>query len=244
MRLILAAITCLFLLMPHTASAMAIDVSDESIRVTTGFTGATLTVFGTQDKPGAVIIVVEGPKRSMTVRKKTSVMGLWTNTDSRKFMDVPVFYEVAASGPLDTITTVDVLRQNRIGLDNLAILPSRGNATDSGTQDFSKALFEMQIKKHLLVRDVAPLAYPGPMLFKARFTLPALVPPGEYKVSAYLFQSGQIIEQDASNFVIVPEGLSAKLRKFATQNGLLYGIGGMLMALFAGWLATVLLKRE
>lgn len=244
MRTLLAIIASLFLLTPHTASAMAIDVSDESIRVTTGFTGATVTVFGTQDKPGAVVIVVEGPKKSMTVRKKTSVMGLWTNTDSRKFIDVPAFYEVAASGPLDTITTIDVLRQNRIGLDNLTILPSRGNPTDNGTPEFTKALFDMRIKKHLLVRDVAPLAYPGPMLFKARFTLPALVPPGSYKVSAYLFQSGQIIESDTSIFEIVPEGLSANLRKFATQNGLLYGIGGMLMALFAGWLATVLLKRE
>lgn len=244
MHAFLTTIALLILLTPHHASAMAIDVSDESIRVTTGFNGATVTVFGTQDKPGAVVVVVEGPKRSMTVRKKTSVMGLWTNTDSRKFVDVPAFYEVAASGPLDTITTADVLRQHRIGLDNLTILPSRGNITDAGTQDFSKALFDMRIKKHLLVRDVAPLAYPGPMLFKARFTLPALVPSGSYKVSAYLFQNGQIMEEDSSTFEIVPEGLSASLRKFATQDGLLYGIGGMLMALFAGWLATVLLKRE
>jgi uncharacterized protein (TIGR02186 family) len=242
MRIVL---TVLFLLMMAApAFAMAIDVSDETIRVTTGFNGASVTVFGTQDKPGSVVIVVEGPSKLATVRKKERVMGLWTNTDSRRFVNIPAFYEVAASGPLELIAPKEVLGPRRIGIDNIPVMPARGNATDAGTPDFAKALFDTQVKKQLYVTDVAPLAYPGPMLFKARFSLPAVVPQGQYKVSAYLFQNGQIIEEDSIPFVIVAEGLSANVRDFATSNGLLYGLTGLLMALVAGWLATVLLKRD
>lgn len=226
------------------AFAMAIDVSNDVIRVTTGFTGTSLTVFGTQDKPGSVVIVVEGPPKTITVRRKSRVLGFWTNTDTRRFLNVPAFYEVAASGPIEQITTRDVLRQNRIGVSNLNVVAAKGGAVDETTAAFTAALFSMQQQEGLFVSDVASLAYPGPMLFKAQFTMPTTVAPGQYKVSAYLFQDGQIIEEDSIPFIVVPEGLSAQMRDFATENGLLYGLTGMLLALFAGWLATVMLKRE
>lgn len=225
------------------ARAMSIDVSDDVIKVTTGFNGTAMTVFGTQDKPGTVVIVLEGPPKAVTIRKKSRVLGLWTNTDSREYHNVPGFYQVAASGPLSLVASDEVLKQNRIGIANLPIVPDKG-ADKADTAEFTSALFKMQQDHHLFVDDIAPLAYPGPMLFKAHFKMPALVPPGQYKVSAYLFQDGHIIEQDTAPFVIIPEGLSANMRIFATQNGLLYGLTGLLMALFAGWLATVLLKRD
>ncbi len=225
------------------AAAMAIDVSDDTIRVTTGFTGAGITVFGAQEKAGNVIIVVEGPPKTIKVSKKSRVLGMWTNTDSREYKNIPAFYEVAASGPLTVAAQPEVLRAKRIGLDNLSIVPAR-KADDPDSPAFTKALIEMQQRSHLFVQDIAPLTYPGPQLFKARFNVPATVPPGTYTVSAYLFENGQVVEQDSGSFVVVPEGLSADLRRFATQNGLLYGLCGVLMAMLAGWLATVLLKRD
>lgn len=238
-----ALLLFVFLLTTHPARAnMAIDVSDETIRVTTGFNGTSLTVFGTQDKAGAVVIVVEGPPRSMTVRKKDRVLGFWTNTDSRKFKKIPAFYEIAATGPLDLITTPDVMRTHRIGVSNL--IEEGAEKKDQKSTIFNEALLQMQQDKDLYVQQITPINYPGPLLFKTRFSLPAIVMPGEYRASAYLFQNGDIVDQDSVSFMVVPEGLSAKLRRFATQNGLLYGLTGMLMAVFAGWLATVLLKRE
>lgn len=226
------------------AQALTIDVSNDVIRVTTGFTGAELTVFGTQEAPGDVVLVVEGPPRTVTVRKKSRVLGLWTNTDSRKFSNFPSFYEAAASAPLADIAPADLLTANRIGLSNLKIVPTKGGTIDEKTAGFTRALFEMQAQKRLLVPEPVAVTYPGPQLFKARFTMPAIVPPGQYRVSAYLFADGALVQKANTTFVIVPEGLSAELRSFATDSGLLYGLAGMIMALIAGWLATVLLKRE
>lgn len=229
---------------PNVAAAMAIDVSSDVIRVTTGFTGATITVFGTQEQPGDVVIVVEGPPRNATVRKKNRVAGLWTNTDSRNFINVPSFYEMASATTLDKIAAPELLKQKRIGLENLSVVRLKGGKMDATTTEFVAALFQEQSKMKLFVPEAQPLFYPGPNLFKTQFSIPAIVAPGQYRVSAYLFSNGQIMEEDTANFVVVPEGLSAELRVFATENGLLYGLTGMFMALMAGWLATVLLKRD
>lgn len=245
MRKFLLSVASLAILsVPLPASAMAIDVSSDVISVTTGFNGATLTIFGTQETPGNVVIVVEGPPKSATVRKKSRVMGLWTNTDSRVFTNVPSFYEVAATSDPAAIAPQELLQQKRIGLSNLSVVPLKGSKMDTETTEFVKALFEKQSDKHLFVPDVQPLFYPGPNLFKAQFSIPAIVSPGQYRVSAYVFADGKVTEEDTASFVIVPQGLSAEMRSFATENGLLYGLFGMFMALVAGWLATVLLKRD
>jgi len=226
------------------AHAVSVDVSSDVIRVTTGFSGAELTVFGTQDKPGNIVLVVEGPPRTMTVRRKSNVGGLWTNTETRSFANVQTFYEVAAAGPIDTIAAPEILREHRIGTQNLSILTTKGKAANEKTQPFLDALYQRQQDKNLFAPDAISLTYSGPALFKARFTIPALVTPGQYKVSAYLFADGRLIEQSSVPFTVVPEGLSADLRRFATQNGPVYGFAGMMMAMVAGWLATVLLKRD
>lgn len=223
---------------PAAQAGMVVDVSDETIKVTTGFNGTSITVFGTQDQAGSIVISVEGPPKDMNVRKKTRMLGLWTNTDNRKFKNMPAFYEVAASGPLNLIAPADVLVNNRLGMSSLLPINNQKDA------EFGAALLREQTQAALYVADVSQLEYPGPLLFKARFNLPAIVSPGSYKVSAYLFKDGAVLEQANGRFEVVPEGLSAKLRYFANENGFLYGCAGILMAMFAGWLATVLLKRE
>ena len=134
----------------------------------------------------------------------------------------------------------DILRTSRIGLTNLLIAP----ANDDGTAQFSNAFVRIQQDRGLYGKTVKPIVYVTPQLFKVRFALPANVASGHYKVSAFLFREGALIEQANVPFEVVPEGMNARLRRFATGYGLLYGLAGVLMALMAGWLATVLLKRE
>ncbi|NBX66191.1 MAG: hypothetical protein EBQ96_04260 [Proteobacteria bacterium] len=237
--LILLTIFAAFMAGPARA-ALSVDVSSDVIGVTTGFNGTKLTVFGTQDQDGDIVIMVEGPPKTMTVHKKTAIFGLWTNTDKRRFANMPSYYELAASVPLDEVAAPDILQPLRIGLTHLLIAPS----VDDGTAQFSNALVRIQQDMGLYGKSIKPVTYTSPRLYKVPFELPANVAPGHYTVSAFLFRDGALIEQAGKSFEVVPEGLSAQLRYFAQNFGLLYGLAGVLMALVAGWLATVLLKRE
>lgn len=239
--LLLLFFFCLAALASGRAQAtLSLDISSDVIGVTTGFDGARITVFGIQDQDGDLVIMVEGPPKTMIIHKKTPIFGLWTNTDKRRFANMPSFYELAASVPIDEVAAPALLQSLRIGLTYLLIAP----AEDDGTSQFTNALVRIQQDAGLYGRTTKPITYTTPQLYKVVFELPANVASGRHVVSAFLFRDGALVERASKAFEVVPEGLSARLRHFANNFGLLYGLFGVLMALVAGWLATVLLKRE
>src|SRR5690606_14184052 len=81
-----------------------IGLSTDRVYITSDFSGADLTIFGALDfadpllsRQGRydVIVVLEGPARPVVVRRKSRVLGMWINTWSETFVNVPVSYSVA-----------------------------------------------------------------------------------------------------------------------------------------------------
>src|SRR2546426_9410212 len=93
---------------PPRAEALAADLTSHLIAITTGFTGTSVVLFGATDGPGDVIVVVRGPEREITVRRKSRVAGIWVNTQEVTFANVPSFYAVAASRPVPDILSPGV----------------------------------------------------------------------------------------------------------------------------------------
>ncbi len=68
-------------------------------RITADFDGADLTIFGSARRIPIrrssaqgrydIIVVLEGPARPATVRRKDRVLGVWVNTQSETFINVP-----------------------------------------------------------------------------------------------------------------------------------------------------------
>ena len=104
---------------------LAVDLSEEGVAITTGFSGANLLLFGATQGEGDVVVVVYGPTQSQRVRRKENVAGVWVNRKGVTFYNVPAFYTVAASRPLGTILT-DLQRLDyQIGADKLTLVPGR-----------------------------------------------------------------------------------------------------------------------
>src|ERR1700757_5359812 len=87
------------------AEGLVADLTTHLIAITTGFTGASVVLFGATDGPGDVVVAVRGPDREMTIRRKDRVAGVWVNTEEAIFTNVPNFYAVAASRPLEQIVS-------------------------------------------------------------------------------------------------------------------------------------------
>src|SRR5437588_10989216 len=85
------------------AEGLVADLTSHLIAITTGFTGASVVLFGATDGPGDVIVAVRGPEREMTVRRKSRVAGIWVNTQQVTFANLPSFYAVAACLPMTDI---------------------------------------------------------------------------------------------------------------------------------------------
>ena len=97
------------------------DLATHLIAITTGFTGASVVLFGATDGPGDIAVAVRGPEREMTVRRKSRVAGIWVNTRELTFTNVPSFYAVAASRPIEDMVSPATALLYRLGIANLKL---------------------------------------------------------------------------------------------------------------------------
>src|SRR5207248_11390524 len=84
---------------PARGDGIVADLSSHLIAITTGFTGASVVLFGATEGRGDIIAVVRGPEREAKVWRKGKVAGIWVNAESVTFSNVPIFYTLAASMP-------------------------------------------------------------------------------------------------------------------------------------------------
>ena len=83
-----------------------------------------------------------------------------------------------------------------------------------------------------------------PTVFRAAIPLPADVPAGSYGFDVKLFADGAIVGRTNSALDVTKAGFEQYVADAARDNGLLYGLATMLMALLTGWIASVVFRRD
>src|SRR5260370_35828916 len=170
---------------PAQGDAVVADLSGHRIAINSGFTGTSGVLVGATDGAGDVIAVVRGPEREMTVWHKGKVAGVWVNAESMTFINVPSFYAVAASRPLDEALSPGAAALYRIGTTNLK-LESKLPLTGERVQRFAKALIEEQQRAGLISTEIRKVAFLGDRLFRVEIFFPANVPTGDCRVAGFL----------------------------------------------------------
>jgi len=228
------------ILWPTTAVAesLAADLTSHVISITTGFNGASVVLFGAVEKPGDIVVTVRGPERTMTVRQKSRILGVWINTEAVTFVDVPEFYAVAASGPLDRIASPAVAAHHRLGVDNLHLQTEI--LTPALVADvFAGALVRGQQRAGLFSDKVGEVVFLGDRLFRTTIAIPSNVPTGSYRVDVLLIRNREVIADQTTPLSISKVGVDAAVFDFANRRAGLYGAIAVLIAAAAGWLASV-----
>ncbi len=233
----------LFVLISPAHAKLDIDISEPNLEITTGFTGDTLTLFGTAQPKGDIIILVKGPRKDTTVRRKANVMGLWLHGRSMTFRDVWGYYNIASSKPIADIASPDILAQYNMGLNSLVFIP-KGKEKQSDISRFTEALIQNKQLSGLYALTPNAVDFLNDSLFKTTINMPANVPLGDYEIEAFLFRNGQLIDQETHPFNIAQVGIAANVHDFAYHRPFLYGISVILLALLSSLIAIVLLRRE
>lgn len=227
------------------AQGLAADISSHLIAITTAFTGTTVTLFGVSDQSGDIIVTVVGPRDEQVVRRKERIAGIWVNADQMTFANVPVFYFVASSRPIDQIAHPDLQARLELGLDHLNFQPvDAEEASVSEIRAFEDALVRNKQRMQLYPDQVAAVRFVGAQLFRTDVRFPANVPPGIYQVQVFELDGGQVTDAQRSTLVISKIGLEAELFDFAHAQAPAYGMAAILISLAAGWLAAVIFRRD
>jgi uncharacterized protein (TIGR02186 family) len=227
-----------FLPAPTRADAVVADLSSHSIAITTGFTGASVVLFGATDGPADVIAIVRGPERDVTVWRKDKIAGIWANAEAVTFANMPSFYAVAASRPLGDLLSPAAAALYKIGSGNLKFEPKSRTAPDR-VNVFADALIETQKRAGLFSPSHEKIAFLGDRLFRTTFAFPANVPTGNYLVEIFLVRDKDVVGGQTTPLVVSKVGVDAAVFDFARRRSLAYGAIAVVMAVMAGWLASL-----
>jgi uncharacterized protein (TIGR02186 family) len=240
--LLLAGLALVMGARPLRAEPLVADLSNHLIAITTGFTGADLLLFGATDGPGDVVVLVRGPTGRAVVRRKDRIFGIWINSGSLDFTEVPNFYAVASSRPLDQLLTAESAQRYGIGLDNLSIRPVSDKPSPAAA-DMLQALTRIKTDEGLYRPAAGKVTFLGARLFRADFHFPANVPTGSYLVEVLLIRDGQIAGAQTTPLVVSKIGVGADIFEFAHRHSAAYGIIAIVIALMAGWAAHLVFRK-
>ncbi len=244
----LAAALLLIAAAPASADQFVVDVSERTVAITAGFTGAELVVFGTAaEEQGStaeehgVIVVIRGPEQPTMVRRKERNFGVWANHGGVAFPEVPAFVWVAASEAFVEKPLMEVLDRYRIGQDFLAPVPADAEAEALDT--FQAALVRRKQANGLYSAAFGHVEFLGEHLFRTRVAFPANVPVGSYRIEVFEVRGANVVNATASALHIRKAGLEAAVFRFAHDFPILHGLVAILVALMAGWLAGAVARR-
>jgi uncharacterized protein (TIGR02186 family) len=239
----LLLLTALLLLgAPVRAEGLVADLTNHLIAITTGFTGASVVLFGATDGPGDVVAAVRGPDREITVRRKSRVAGIWVNTKEVTFAHVPSFYAVAASRPINEILAPATATFYRLGVENLK-LEAETPAPAAVIDLFRAALERDQQQAGLFISRMGKIDFLGERLFRTTILFPANIPTGTYLVEVFLVRDKDVVSGQTTPLVVSKVGLDAAVYEFSTRQPGFYGAIAVLTAMVAGWLASLPFRR-
>lgn len=253
-------ITSLFLVMAFCGSAQAAEklqmgVSVDIVPIGSDFSGRDIVLFGAiedADQPALfrgeyqVIIEVVGALEEAIVRKKDRIGGIWVNAAARKYEDVPSYYSVLSGSEISEIADPSLLSTKGIGVKYLKARPvDRGNIAEFLTQgEFSTALRRKRIENGLFSEKPDALQHISPSLFRATLPLPPNVPIGVHTVRAHLFLDGQKLDQVTKSFEVRKVGFERWIYDLAHDYSFLYGLLAVLLAIFTGWFANLVFRKN
>lgn len=196
----------------------ALEAAPKLVEVTSVYNGSRLTAYGICPQPCEIVLTLKGAPRTFELYKRTRHFGLWTNPVVGRLKKQPAYWAVAgtpASGAARA-DLAELLPEARLVLAEKALWPER-----------------------VLPVDVLPNG-----LFTARFPIPPSAVQGDYTLEAQFLRPFRAPETKKLSVQVVPAGLSARLKRYATKNRLGYGFLCLFVALSIGGGGYTLLRRD
>jgi uncharacterized protein (TIGR02186 family) len=229
------------------------SLSNYRVQITSNFIGEEIVVFGgiewdstsVQRRSGYdIIVTVAGPPQNFITFYRERFFGIWVNADSRVFEDIPSYLAVLSNRPLDTIATAETLTRLQLGLDNFP-LPERmaTNLINADSQAFRLAIIRSLSERGLYRQESNGVTFLAPALYRVSIPLPSDVFVGSYEVDVRLFADGTQIARTPAPFEVYKSGLEQTITIAVRENGILYGLVTVIIALVTSWLTALVLRE-
>lgn len=253
MRTLGLFLIALLLIGSARAENLITSLSNHRVLINSNYTGTEIAVFGAIERDAQtvaratgydVVVTVRGPRQFLVVREKERLGPVWINQEQQKFPTAPAYLNVMTSRPIEEITSDQLRQRQKIGLR--AIINSTDFTNERGGVDrqFREALYRLKAQEGLYLEEERGVTFLTADLFRASIPLPATAPPGEYNVEVALFADTVILARTTTHFELVKTGFEEQVGSIARDWSLLYGFATAALALFFGWVANMIFRRD
>ncbi|MEC8100287.1 MAG: TIGR02186 family protein, partial [Pseudomonadota bacterium] len=226
----------------YCAENLIAEFIDNQTDIDVGFTGDKLTYFGVLDTPSDLVIIVTGPRKKIKALKKEKKMWLWINSKSKVFSDVPTYYFVASSKPLNQIRNDAFLKINQIGLENLRFQGAE-EMEESIRIEWRDGIIQSMKKMGRYHSEHGKIEIIDGRLFKTDISFSSDISEGTYIVDTLVLKNSEVTGARRSFINVSKSGLGEKVYLFGTNNGLAYGIVAVIIAMFFGFLVNEITRK-
>ena len=228
------------------SNALVADLSQSDISINTDFNGASLLLFGSisGEIGDDIIVLISGPTSEVVTRQKSHIGGIWVNSNSVKWKNVPSYYQIFTTKPLSQIASRDVMKSLGVGTEflNLRYDSTEHLDTDAYNEWADALKRNMQSASLWKINETTVQVMRG-ALFRTQVSLPANITTGDYEARIIHFRQGKFIAEDRAAIAVKKAGFSAIIYNLAHEYSIFYGIFAVVFAVFAGWLAAVVFPK-
>lgn len=227
------------------AKPLVADLSTYRVNIASDFRGTRLFLFGARGATGQVVAVIRGAESNYLVQKKERVLGMWLVREQARFTNVPQYYSIYSSAPLDFITSPELRRKLGLGLQfvPMNLESPRPDLSAKSLDAFREQLRAHQQTQMLYSDQSTPVRFIGETLFKSDILFPDSIRPGEYIADVYLLDGSGVAASQSIPIRVRKRGLEAFISRAAHEWPLTYGICAVLIAAISGWAAHRLFRR-
>ena len=220
------------------------EVSQHEVDLQQGFTGTDLLLFGAILSPDGIraaqdydiVVVLKGPTRSIVLREKQKVAGMWLNAASIELRSAPSYYAIASTKPISQIVDDKTAAIYELGLKWLQLSPI-GAIDPTEQARFADGLVELNSSNGLYRQEEGGVKVSDGVLYQARIGLPSRVPTGTYTAETFAISKGVVVASASSTVEVRKQGMELAIAQFSQNDGFLYGLLAVCVSVGMGWLA-------
>ncbi len=231
---------------PTKAATIIADLSKKDVGITTDFHGTELLLFGAVEgeEEDDILVIFSGPPAKIASRKKEQVSGIWVNTQTVMWQNVPSFYRLLSTRPKDRILSEALQAEYRIGQDYIPLQSEIAFIFQLERREWQEALQRNMRALGLWETRDGDVELIQGSLFRAPIIMPANIMPGSYEVRVLHVSDGKVQSEYTTSVRVKKQGVGAVIFDIAHQYSIFYGLFAVVFAVFSGWVAAMAFRRS
>ncbi|SEI03915.1 TIGR02186 family protein [Paracoccus alkenifer] len=233
---------------PPRPEQIVTGLSQDEVDITASFTGSDILIYGAirrnepiaDDTSPGIIVTLEGPSQSVTVRRMGRVGPIWMNTARLRVGAAPDFYAVASSAPLYLLLDPDEDVRHRIS-PALAIR-ALGTVDVEDATAFTEAMLRIRTESGRYRVDEGSVQIVDETLFRADVVMPSNLVEGDYRARIFLLRGGKVVDRNTVPIRVEKVGIERWLYRLSINHSFWYGLMSLGIAIGAGALASAVFR--